>query len=447
MIGRLELTRWNETSYNGVAVRALKSGLQKYARRGMVDKGLWCLVELDLFQPLESDDGAVAAYLRQRQGEATAEREDARRRVMQRARALRTNLVNRLIVITSEDVGIACWWLPLAVDALHQRWQAERGAPASRKPLVDLYATVAAQRKLRLISDLKSLYLLPPDYVPFSERETLRRLHADLLRTLGLDELLAEQDVVDEQLVDSCGPELRAALTEHAPEIRRIVEGLLFNMKYGRDHACYWLNLLLERQRDASGGLRLGTKADLCNLVWRVLQNFAERREALWGSVPQPYTAGFARLREVILVLQRWYERMTHRERPIYLYHALLLVGRRAQIDWNAEVRVADTPWDEVEARYRANLSVRVEELDPYVFDVHTGRNDEHALAQFADEGAFVENEAIELRSDDYRRIYHGLKERLDRLREGASALPAAGEPHPPVPSPSLRRGGVGGRA
>ena len=46
----------------------LKSGIQKYARRAEVDKGLWCLVEMDLFSLLEWDGAALNAYLKQLSG-------------------------------------------------------------------------------------------------------------------------------------------------------------------------------------------------------------------------------------------------------------------------------------------------------------------------------------------------------------------------------------------
>lgn len=427
MIGRMDLTRWRETSYNGVSMRALKSGLQKYARRGMLQKGLDCLVELDLVQLLESDPDAIAAYLRRQGQPSEAEGEAAaRRRVVQRARALRTNLVNRLIVITSEDVGIACWWLPLVVDDRYRTWQACRELPAARKHLLDLYTSIATRKKLRLVSDLKSVYLLPPDYVSPAERGALRREHADLCRSLGLENLLADRDAVPEQLIDACSAEIRLALAAHDPEVRRIVNGVLYQLKQRGDNVFYWVNRLIERQRDARGEPRLGTRADLCNLVWRLLLDFADQHEALWGGVPEPYPANAGRLREIIVVLKRWYDEMTHRERPIYLYHALLLVVRRGEIDWSAAIPVVDTPWQEVEQRYRAALAGRSIELDPYVFDIHTGRRAEHALTQFASEGAFVENEDRTLRNDDYRRIYQGLKERLDSRRSARSGGRAA---------------------
>src|SRR5436853_4553055 len=100
MIGQIHLKRRQERSYNGAAVAALKSGLQKYARRAMRDRGLACLVEMDLFGLIERDGAEAAEYARRHGG---ADEARARRQAVRKAKALRTNLVNRLVVMASEE--------------------------------------------------------------------------------------------------------------------------------------------------------------------------------------------------------------------------------------------------------------------------------------------------------------------------------------------------------
>ena len=39
-------------SWNGIEIDVLKSGLQKYIRRGIFDKALWCVYELNLFSEM-----------------------------------------------------------------------------------------------------------------------------------------------------------------------------------------------------------------------------------------------------------------------------------------------------------------------------------------------------------------------------------------------------------
>ena len=51
--GNLYAKRRLEKSFFGYHTSVLKSGVQKYARRGELEKGLWCLIEMDLFSLLE----------------------------------------------------------------------------------------------------------------------------------------------------------------------------------------------------------------------------------------------------------------------------------------------------------------------------------------------------------------------------------------------------------
>ena len=67
----------SERSYNDYKPDVLKSGLQKYIRRNVVDKALYCAAELDLFKEDE-----------------------------ERGETIRTNFIHRLMIIFMEDVGI-----------------------------------------------------------------------------------------------------------------------------------------------------------------------------------------------------------------------------------------------------------------------------------------------------------------------------------------------------
>ena len=153
-------------SFFGYHPSVLKSGIQKYARRAEVQKGLWCLVEMDLFSLLEWDGAALEAYLNAHPG-ATRER------VQAQARKIRTNMVNRLVVVMSEEVGICAWWMPIVIHRLYEGWVSNRGNPVSRKYLVDMYLYLTSQRMARLISDIHSVYLVPPSYVKPRQMEDL----------------------------------------------------------------------------------------------------------------------------------------------------------------------------------------------------------------------------------------------------------------------------------
>lgn len=73
----MRILRFGGISYNGYKVGILKSGLNKYVRRNELIKGLYCLIELDLFK-LMGD----------------------------KSKGLRSNMMNRLMVVLNEDVGM-----------------------------------------------------------------------------------------------------------------------------------------------------------------------------------------------------------------------------------------------------------------------------------------------------------------------------------------------------
>jgi hypothetical protein len=65
----------NEISWNGYKADVLKSGVQKYVRRGLLDKALYCGGELDLFKYVDGGE------------------------------RVRSNFLHRLMIIFLEDIG------------------------------------------------------------------------------------------------------------------------------------------------------------------------------------------------------------------------------------------------------------------------------------------------------------------------------------------------------
>ncbi len=416
-IEKINLKRRQETTLNGVSVKVLKSGLQKYVRRGMLSKGLWCLAELDLLSLVEDGGDGTDEYVRLyiKPSETV---NMARRSAIQRAKALRTNVLNRLIVMVPEEISIACWWMPIVVNRLAEAWKSERCDVQSRQHLVEIYKLLCASKKIRLISDLKSVYLLPPDYVKPQQRQELSEIHAEAVKSLEIQALYENCHSVPTNLVDHCRVDLRPFGNVADADFRQIVNGLLHNLRCESDHVFYWVNRLIEQQRDAKGNPCFRGKRNKINLVWALLEGFAKHRELLWGETPQAYPNQFHRLAEVLSVLREWYTTMTNRETPTYLYHAILLVVRRRQVDWRSEPEFPITNRHEVEALYDANLNGDLIELDSFVHDMHTGTHGPDKRTRFANEGAWVENEETSLRNESYRSLYHRLKERLDSSEE-----------------------------
>jgi hypothetical protein len=314
-----------------------------------------------------------------------------------------------------------------APGRLTSAWKSARTLPSARKYLVDLYRLLVREKKVRLISDLKSVYLLPPDYVKPHQRQDLQVIHTDLVRSLRLTGLYENCEVVGEHLIDSCTADLRPHYNGEE-DLQAIINGTLYNLAIESDNVFFWAGKLIDRQRDEEGEPVLQGKKNAINLLWRLLLTFAEKREGLWDARPGAYPENFSRVGEVIAVLKKWFDTMTHREKPIYLYHALLLIVRRRQIDWSAMPDIIDTPIEKVDAIYRANLENGPLDLDDFVYDMHTGTREANARTRFALEGALVVNENSALRNPAYRTIYERLKERLDLYEDRGLTSAILGE-------------------
>jgi hypothetical protein len=52
------------------------------------------------------------------------------------ATEIRTNMINRLVVMMSEEVSINCWWLPIKIRELYDKWHAHRKSDEARKYLI-----------------------------------------------------------------------------------------------------------------------------------------------------------------------------------------------------------------------------------------------------------------------------------------------------------------------
>ena len=349
-LGELYAKFRSEKSFFGHNPSVLKSGIQKYARRAEVEKGLWCLVEMDMFSLLEWDGPALDAYL-------SKYPEQNRANTQNNAQRIRTNMVNRLVVMMSEEVNISAWWMPLKIFELYEKWIENRGNDSSRKFMVEMYIYLMSQQMIRLISDLKSVYLIPPDYVKPTQMNDLRQMHNKIQKQYP--KIYSGQTEVGEV-------NWEVDMGKYPTKLKPCINGIIYNLEKGSDHVFYWIRELCDLELKDKLPLKKGKKKNesfkynYLGIVWDVLHRFIDRNSE------------YEFVRETICALQEFYKRMTHREKPIYLYHAVLLMVRRKEIDWNSEAPAVDTPADEVEKLYEDHLRGGKMEMDDYVLDLHT---------------------------------------------------------------------------
>jgi hypothetical protein len=370
----------SEKSFFGYNPSVLKSGFQKYARRSEIQKGLWCLIEMDLFSLLEWDGAALDAYLRKY---PKAERI----KVQTQAQKIRTNMVNRLVVMMSEEVGISAWWMPSVIIELYQGWAENRGGPESRKYLVDMYLYLTSQKMVRLISDIHSVYLVPPDYVKPKQLEDLILIHQGIQGRYPA--IYRDQTEIGEV-------EWSVDVDAYPSTVQQCVKGIIYNIEKGSDHVFFWIKRLFDIEEECKS-----PRGRYVKIVWKILHRFIDRN------------ARYEFARKAICALEMFYKMMNHREKPIYLYHAVLLMVRRNEIDWQLEVPAIDTPMVEVDKLYADHLRKGRVEMDGYVMDLHTQKMkwSPGCEERFAREGAYVKNEDVGFVNPDYRAIYLLLKQ------------------------------------
>ncbi len=122
-----------ERTWNNFRPDIMKSGLQKYIRRGLTEKALYCAGELDLMKHAPDT----------------------------RAEAIRTNFIHRLMVIYVEDVGVANLAIWPQLDAgittlLSERKKASRDMAVEAAAVADIVAALSASEKSRSCSHVRA---------------------------------------------------------------------------------------------------------------------------------------------------------------------------------------------------------------------------------------------------------------------------------------------------
>ena len=274
---------------HGVPVSLAKSALQKFIRRGETEKALGCLYETNTLLLLENaGPEEVAEFHKQNKQKTLTEKA-----IKQFGKAQRTNMANRLLVMCSEEVNIHDNPLiPLHVWRLYKRWLSCRHQEQSVRHLAEAATILANAQKGRLLSYFKSAFHLPPYYV--------KEKHLSLYKEFHTTQVLAKFADLEER-----------SRCEH------------YNMDTFK--SCVVSNQVEKALRCL--GILCSTQPHkvLFKEIWTYL------RKVAFGN-------------ESIQALYEMYAKMTHQERPLYLYHALLLYMHRDQMIWDEPLKVPPIP-------------------------------------------------------------------------------------------------------
>lgn len=346
-------------SWNGIEIDICKSGIQKYIRRGNFEKAIWCAFELDLMHEMYERVPEKATGLK----------------------ALSTNIIHRLLIISIEDIGIGNPALPLLVDSLVKMYKNDRFNLSLRDRrrgyIYTLVRALNGGKKSRELSHIRSVYsqVFGFDGQEYIGQDGLKHkfLMSDLItkypevytfdRTDGEDELSRDNSRISS-----------------------------FHKEYlkGSDACFYWFFLLFN-----SGG----TSKAACRQKVMPLLTFI---------LGDTYTKGASPILKVMNILVSWFKEYDFDEYVLFAMQVVLLGLRKPTMSNIHEMeQVVIVPKDEWESLYLKNVQGPAIEIDDFVLDKHTksGKKQGKGLALFATEGSVVVNE-YEGTNQIYKEIY-----------------------------------------
>ena len=136
----ISTTHHHQITWNGYPADVIKSGLQKYIRRGMIEKALYCAGECDLFK--EAPNAS--------QGEGA-----------------RTNFLHRLMVIFMEDVENMSLWPDMThkmKEIFEERKKENRDKAKEERLISEVVIQLGASTKARMCSHIRAVF--NPKYKP-----------------------------------------------------------------------------------------------------------------------------------------------------------------------------------------------------------------------------------------------------------------------------------------
>lgn len=207
------------------------------------------------------------------------------------------------------------------------------------KCLYKMYKHLCQSDKCRIISDIKSYYNLPPYYINNDDKHKQMIKHE------------IEYNIIYSNIDSN--------------KLLELIEKSLDNKSY--DVFAYLSNYLRKNIKNI-------------NNVWKIVNKKSNK---------------------IIDSLHYFFKKMTHKEKPIYLYHAILIIIHLS--NYNYELNNIDIDTKEFKNPFP---------FPEYVFDIHTGNST--SKTKFAIEGAFIVNESTEYKNDKLREYYIKYKQILD---------------------------------
>ena len=359
-----------EKSPNGFDIDILKSGLQKYIRRGETEKALWCAAELDLFYFIEGGE------------------------------RIRTNLIHRLMVIFLEDVGpghIAMW------PIINEKVKSFLSLRKEQKRNVGLFKSYI-KKEMQIITDITSLLSESTHSRVLSHYNTAIVIANDR-DTHGYLRKLAKKyypDInkvyreLDTEVEEGLSIDVEYELQEGESGIENEVKNFLGSLEKGSDTAVYWSYKIATAEIESK---RNRHKNDGIYLVLYLIEQYVKQKIE-------------KKLRKQLLkyvgIAREWANELKIKER--FLIYLVLVVSilHIDEIDWEelTEEEIDTISWKEV---YAVNVFDPPIDIDDYVIDIHTKKGRSKSKIDFVNSGSLVNNEYT-FNIPPYHELYDAFK-------------------------------------
>lgn len=380
-------------TYNGHKYDEILSAVQKYIRRGEVDKALYAAIEADLYSLVSPTSG----------------------RIITNAKSRRTNFINRLRAIIGEDIGVANPSLLITFDRLYSTWLSLREARdavntmKARLALLQLVGLMAKTKKIRLVSDIKAVYFSKFGEAVAAHDPDLDYGQSSLatIAAAATTAAAAAATTTTAAATVAAAAAATAATTATAGTVEKggeeVKKQILEKLEEGSDEAFIWVAKLLGKEEHPNGE---GTRT-----VYKLMKEYVsgltkiEHRE---------------KMKTVLEVSERYYYGTSRdigfigkRDSWIYVILPLLYLLRvREECTWSLNDTsdiIFTIDEERVSVLYERSMSgLFTHTFEDYVIDMHTkkGKTMQKDAYDFVQDGALVAFQEESLLNRDYRQIY-----------------------------------------
>lgn len=345
----MKLSVFGGVSYNGFKCDVLKSGVNKYTRRGISDKLIYCIVELEMFKKLGD-----------------------------KSKAIRSNMRNRVIITLNEDISISDWKVYLKVGEGMALWEKNRELDNidGKKGLIESLDIMCKSEKIRFGSLIRGFYY---GYQVKDIREKYKKNYE------GVEEI----GEIREEFFNK---------EKDKPELKNYISGFLNNFEKGNMFCFYWMMKILEVRGRC--GRRFG-KYKSCYIIWYIL--FEKLEET---------NVNLKKLINLLFYWYTNFNN-SRNENWLYLTNAIYFVMKEKEYNWNEEISGDVYSNDEIENFFKFNITNKIEIDDfVFDMHCNEGRMKGKNDINFVNSGMVVENEYKKFDKGVYEEIYINLKMR-----------------------------------